>query len=150
MPTAVERSLDLATLSHRDAQRLDGQRVRVRVELETLPGDADGPVVYDWVSPDDVNCTVWLVPGQEAKDVMDVEGGVPPALASAGQRVRGVLGVSRRGGRAMVEVSHTAPCDVETHRSPGQDQGLCAGKTTGGDTVQQTASAARTGGREKR
>jgi hypothetical protein len=41
-PTAVERSLDLATLSHREAQRLDGRRVRVRVELESLPGDAGG------------------------------------------------------------------------------------------------------------
>jgi hypothetical protein len=31
-------------------------------------------VVYDCVSRDDVNRTVWLVPGQEAKDVMVVEG----------------------------------------------------------------------------
>jgi hypothetical protein len=45
IPTAVERSLDLATLSHRDAQRLDGRRVRV--ELESRPGDAGGPTVYD-------------------------------------------------------------------------------------------------------
>jgi hypothetical protein len=74
IPTAVERSFDLATLSHRQAQSLDGQRVRVRVELESLPGDADGPIVYDCVSPDAVNRTVWLVPGQEAKDNMVVEG----------------------------------------------------------------------------
>jgi hypothetical protein len=74
VPSAVERTLDLATLSHRDAQRLDGQGVRVRVDLESRPGDTGGAVVYDCVSPDDVNRTVWLVPGQEARDVMDVEG----------------------------------------------------------------------------
>jgi hypothetical protein len=39
-----------------------------------MPGDAGGAVVYDCVSPDDVNRTVWLIPGQEAKDVMVVEG----------------------------------------------------------------------------
>src|SRR4051794_29617990 len=72
--SAVVRPLDLATLSHREAQRLDGQRVLVRVELESLPGDANGPIVYDCVSPDDANRTVWLVPGQEAKDGMVVEG----------------------------------------------------------------------------
>jgi hypothetical protein len=74
IPTAVERSFGLATLTHRQAQQLDGRQVRVRVELESLPGDADGPIVYDCVSPDDVNRTVWLVPGHEAKDSMDVEG----------------------------------------------------------------------------
>jgi hypothetical protein len=31
-------------------------------------------VVFECVSPDDVNRTVWLVAGQEAKDSMDVEG----------------------------------------------------------------------------
>jgi hypothetical protein len=73
-PTAVERSLDLTTLNHRQAQQLDGRRVRVRVELESLPGDAGGPIVYDCVSPDDVNRTVWLVAGQEAKDSVVVKG----------------------------------------------------------------------------
>jgi hypothetical protein len=53
IPTAVERTLDLATLSHRQAQRLDGRRVRIRVELESLPGDAGGGVVYDCVSLDE-------------------------------------------------------------------------------------------------
>jgi hypothetical protein len=47
---------------------------RVRVELESRPGDADGRIVYDCVPPDDVNRTLWLIPGQEAKDSMDVEG----------------------------------------------------------------------------
>jgi hypothetical protein len=74
IPTAVERSLDLATLSHRDAQRLDGCRVRFRVELESRPGDGGGAVAYDCVSPDDANRTVWLVPGQQVSDVMTVEG----------------------------------------------------------------------------
>jgi hypothetical protein len=36
----VEPSYDLATLSHREAQRLDGRRVRIRVDLESEPGDA--------------------------------------------------------------------------------------------------------------
>src|SRR5262245_46676879 len=52
IPTAVDRPFDLATLSHREAQRLDGRPVRVRVELESLPGDAGGAVVYDCLSPD--------------------------------------------------------------------------------------------------
>jgi hypothetical protein len=58
IPTAVERSLDLATLTHRQAQQLDGHGVRIRVELESRPGDAGGAVVYDWASPHDVNRTV--------------------------------------------------------------------------------------------
>jgi hypothetical protein len=70
---AVERSFDLATLTHRQAQQLDGQRVRLRVDLESEPGDAGGAVVYDCVSLDDVNHTVWLIPGQRVKDVMIVE-----------------------------------------------------------------------------
>jgi hypothetical protein len=74
IPTGVERSLDLATLTHRQAQQLDGRRVRIRVELESEPGDTGVAIGYDRASPDDVNRTVWLVPGQRVKDVMDVEG----------------------------------------------------------------------------
>jgi hypothetical protein len=75
IPTAVvETTYDLATLSHRQAGQLDGRRVRIRVDLDSLPGDAGGAVVYDCLSPDDVNRTVWLVPGQEARDVTVVEG----------------------------------------------------------------------------
>ena len=75
IPSAVvEQTYDLALLSHRQAQRLDGRRVRIRVDLESLPEDMGGAVVYDCVSPDDANRTVWLVPGQQSKDVMDVEG----------------------------------------------------------------------------
>jgi hypothetical protein len=77
VPAAVVRSLDLAALSHDGARRLDGRRVRMRVEVESRPGDAGGAVVCDCVSSADVNRTVWLVPGQEAKDVMDVEGVFP-------------------------------------------------------------------------
>jgi hypothetical protein len=51
-----------------------GQRARSRVELESRPGDTGGFIVFDCVSPDDVNRTVWPVPGQEAKDSMVVEG----------------------------------------------------------------------------
>jgi hypothetical protein len=72
--TAVEQGFDLATLTHRQAQQLDGRYVRIRVDLESRPGDAGGAVVYDCDSPDDVNRTVWLMPGQEAKDSMVVEG----------------------------------------------------------------------------
>jgi hypothetical protein len=35
--TTVVRTHDLATLSHRDAQRLDDRRVRIRVDLESEP-----------------------------------------------------------------------------------------------------------------
>src|SRR5262249_34898589 len=70
----VEQTDDLALLSHRQAQRLDGRRVRIRVDLESLPEDTGAAVVYDCVSPDDANRTVWLVPGQPVKDVMEVEG----------------------------------------------------------------------------
>jgi hypothetical protein len=64
----------LATLSHRQAQQLDGRRVRIRVNLESEPGDASGSIVYDCLSPDDVNRTVWLIPRQEVKEVMEVDG----------------------------------------------------------------------------
>jgi hypothetical protein len=64
IPATVVRSFDLAMLSHRQAQLLDGQRVRIRVDLESEPGDAGGAVVYDCVSLDAVNRTVWLIPGQ--------------------------------------------------------------------------------------
>jgi hypothetical protein len=36
--------------------------------------DVGGAIVYDCVSIDDANRTVWLVPGQQVKDVMIVEG----------------------------------------------------------------------------
>jgi hypothetical protein len=75
IPTAVvEQSYDLALLSHRQAQRLDGRRVHIRVDLGSEPGDASGAIVYDCASADDVNRTVWLMPGQTVKDVMTVEG----------------------------------------------------------------------------
>jgi hypothetical protein len=54
----VERSFDLATLNHRQAQQLDGQRVRIRVDLESEPRDAGGAIVYDCLSSDAVNRTV--------------------------------------------------------------------------------------------
>src|SRR5262249_10241475 len=74
--TAVVRTWDLATLTHREAQWLDGRRVRVRLDLESEPAETqDGrAIVYDCVSPDDVNRTVWLWPGQEVKEVMVIEG----------------------------------------------------------------------------
>src|SRR5262245_7883999 len=72
----VEPTYDLALLSHRLAGQLDGHRVRFRVDLESEPGETDDgrAIVYDCISPDAVNRTVWLVPGQRVKDVMDVEG----------------------------------------------------------------------------
>jgi len=33
-----------------------------------------GAVVYDYASPDAVNQTVWLIPGQQTKDVMVTDG----------------------------------------------------------------------------
>jgi hypothetical protein len=75
IPTAVvEQTYDLALLTHGQAQQLDGRRVRIRVDLESEPGDVGGAVGYDCVSPDDVNRTVWLIPRQQVKDVMEVEG----------------------------------------------------------------------------
>ena len=71
----VEPVYDLALLSHREAQRLDGRRVRFRVDLEYEPGEADnGAIVHDCVGIDAANRTVWLVPGQAVKGVMTVEG----------------------------------------------------------------------------
>jgi hypothetical protein len=74
IPATVVRSFDLALLSHRQTEQIDGQRVRIRVDLESEPGDAGEAVVYDCVSLDAVNRTVWLKPGQSVKDAMDVEG----------------------------------------------------------------------------
>jgi hypothetical protein len=108
IPAGVEGSIGLATLSHRESQRLDGRRVRVRVDLESLPGDGGGAVVYDCVSPDDVTRTVWLVPGQEAKDVMDVGGVFRLLWGLPGNGFPGywefrVEGAVRRPGRSKME-----------------------------------------------
>src|SRR5262249_56199828 len=70
----VEETYDLAFLSHRQAQHLDGRRVRFRVDLESEPEDVGFAVIYDGASPTDANRTVWLVPGQQVKDVMVAEG----------------------------------------------------------------------------
>jgi hypothetical protein len=67
IPATEVRSFDLALLSRRQAQQLDVQRVRMRVDLESKPGDEGGAVVYDSVSLDAVNRTVWLVPGQQVQ-----------------------------------------------------------------------------------
>ena len=40
----------------------------------THSGSTGGAFVYDCASPDGVNRTVWLVPGQRVKEVMVVEG----------------------------------------------------------------------------
>src|SRR5262245_45064874 len=73
--TAVVRTHDLAILSHRQAQLLDGRRVRFRVDLESEPGETDGGmIVYDCISVSNANRTIWLRPGQRVKEVMIVEG----------------------------------------------------------------------------
>jgi hypothetical protein len=57
------------------AGQLDGRRVRLRVDLESEPGEADnGAVAYDCASIDAVNRTVWLVQGQKVQDAMVVKG----------------------------------------------------------------------------
>jgi hypothetical protein len=58
IPATVVRSFDLALLSHRQTQQIDSQRIRIRVDLESEPGDAGGAVVYHCVSLDAVNRTV--------------------------------------------------------------------------------------------
>jgi hypothetical protein len=44
------------------------------VDLDSRPGEAGGHVFYDCASPNDVNRTVWLWPGQPVADTMTVEG----------------------------------------------------------------------------
>jgi hypothetical protein len=71
----VELPFDLAILSNREAQLLDGRRVRFRVDLESEPGETDdGMIVYDCVSVSNANRSIWLRPGQRVNDVMIVEG----------------------------------------------------------------------------
>jgi hypothetical protein len=57
-------TLDLTSLSPSAAHDQDGQRALYRITLDSLPGDAGTHTVHDCVSPDAVNRTVWLVPGQ--------------------------------------------------------------------------------------
>jgi hypothetical protein len=101
IPATVGRSLDLTLLSHRQAQQFDGQCVRIRVDLESEPGDAGVVVVYDCVSLDAVNRTDWLVPGEQVREAMDVEGVFrlpcrPPDNAFAGHWEYRNKGAARR------------------------------------------------------
>jgi hypothetical protein len=55
----VELPYDLAILSHRQAQLIDGRCVRFRVDLESEPGETDdGTIVYDCVSVNNDNRTI--------------------------------------------------------------------------------------------
>src|SRR5262249_4386067 len=104
----VEPVYDLALLSHREAQRLDGRRVRFRVDLEYEPGEADnGAIVYDCVSIDAANRTVWLGPGEggQGGEGHGGGGGVARLWAPAEPGNRGVLGLSSGRDLAAVGIS---------------------------------------------
>jgi hypothetical protein len=61
-------------MSHNDAVAEEGHRGLFRVDLKSRPGDAGTHVVYDCASPNDLNRTVWLWPGQTTATTMTAEG----------------------------------------------------------------------------
>jgi hypothetical protein len=60
--------------THSDAAVAEGHRGLFRIDLDSQPGNTGTHVYYDCASPNDVNRTVWLWPGQVTADTMTVEG----------------------------------------------------------------------------
>jgi hypothetical protein len=69
----VERTHDFAGLTPAQASRLQGQRARFRLALDSRQDTTAGRTFYDCESSDRTARTVWLVEGQEAAQEMDVE-----------------------------------------------------------------------------
>ena len=70
----AERVYDLATLTERQADRLEGRRALYRVTLDREPDERDdGGAVYDCTGDGEGLRTVWLSPGESAHQKMIVE-----------------------------------------------------------------------------
>jgi hypothetical protein len=68
----AERVYDLATLTERQADRLEGRRALYRITLDGEPDEGDdGGAVYDCAG--EGWRTVWLRPGEPARRTMTVE-----------------------------------------------------------------------------
>jgi hypothetical protein len=67
------RHFDLAFLTHKQAWKLQGQRIVCRVDLDSRPDKRGGFTVYDCASPDDTYRTIWLREGEQVEDTMTVE-----------------------------------------------------------------------------
>jgi hypothetical protein len=72
-PTEVDRAFTLADLTAAEAEHLDGKRARFRVVLDSTADHEGKHTLYDCLPPAGVEATVWLLPGQEARDEMTVE-----------------------------------------------------------------------------
>ena len=69
----AERVYDLATLTERQADRLEGRRALYRVTLDGEPDQRDDWAVYDCTGAGEGLRTVWLCPGEPARRRMVVE-----------------------------------------------------------------------------
>jgi hypothetical protein len=70
----AERVHDLATLTERQADRLEGRRELYHVTLEGEPDQRDdGGATYDCTGDGAGLRTLWLVPGEPARRTMTVE-----------------------------------------------------------------------------
>jgi hypothetical protein len=67
------RHFDLAFLTQREAQSLNGTRIVCRVDLDAQPDERGDCIVFDCASPDDIDRTVWLRDGEQAEATMTVE-----------------------------------------------------------------------------
>jgi hypothetical protein len=71
---SADRVYDLATLTERQADRLEGLRALYRVTLDGEPDQRDdGGAVYDCTGEGDGLRTIWLCPGESARRTMTVE-----------------------------------------------------------------------------
>jgi hypothetical protein len=73
VPSAAVPAHDFAALTPAAAGHLEGKPARYRVVLDSQPWESGPHVLYDCVSADDTDRTVWLVAGQRVEKVMDVE-----------------------------------------------------------------------------
>jgi hypothetical protein len=69
----AERVYDLAMLTDRQADRLEGRRALYRVTLDGEPDERDDGTVYDCTGPGAGMRTLWLVPGEPARRTMTVQ-----------------------------------------------------------------------------
>jgi hypothetical protein len=69
----IVRTRDVACLPEETALQRQGRRARYRIELDSSEWEQGRYVAYDCRTDDMTHKTVWLVPGEEATDEMEVE-----------------------------------------------------------------------------
>jgi hypothetical protein len=70
----TEHAYDLATLTDREAQKLEGRRARFVITLDSLPTFWGRYTGYDCLGPPGIHAGVWIIGNAEnAPDTFEVE-----------------------------------------------------------------------------